>query len=226
MTFTGVSPVLLSSDLGRSIRFYEDELGFTGEQYGDDFAIVSRDGQSIFLARTDTEIVPHWHVVEMMWNAYVRVDDVDDFYAEVQEHGAEIDYSLYDAPHGMREFGVTDPDGHDIAFGQPILRWEPAGMRVRVLAGGETIADTVRANVLYEIGHKPVYYFPDADVRLDLLEPSDHHTHCPRKGDASYRSLPGVQNAVWYYPEPIDAAKFIAGHIAFYPEHVTIEVGG
>jgi hypothetical protein len=24
----------------------------------------------------------------------------------------------YDAPHGFREFGVQDPDGHDIAFGR------------------------------------------------------------------------------------------------------------
>jgi uncharacterized protein (DUF427 family)/predicted enzyme related to lactoylglutathione lyase len=226
VTFTGVSPVLLSSDLEGSLAFYEGGLGFNGDRYADNFAIVSRDGQSIFLALTDTPIVPHWHVVEKMWNAYVRVDDIDAYYQEVQGRGTEIDYSLYDAPHGMREFGVTDPDGHDVAFGQPILRWVPAGMRVRVLAGGETIADSVNANVLYEVGHKPVYYFPDADVRLDLLESSDHHTHCPRKGDASYWSLPGVPNAVWYYPEPIDAARFIAGYVAFYPQHVTIEVGG
>ena len=33
---------------------------------------------------------------------------------------AAIDYTIYDAPHGFREFGVQDPDGHDIAFGQPL----------------------------------------------------------------------------------------------------------
>jgi hypothetical protein len=27
---------------------------------------------------------------------------------------------LYDAPHGFREFGTQDPDGYDIAFGQPL----------------------------------------------------------------------------------------------------------
>jgi hypothetical protein len=41
-------------------------------------------------------------------------------YAEVQERGAGIDYTIYNAPHGFREFGVQDPDGHDIAFGQRI----------------------------------------------------------------------------------------------------------
>jgi hypothetical protein len=38
----------------------------------------------------------------------------------VQGRACPIDYSLYDAPHGFREFGVTDPDGYDIAFGQPL----------------------------------------------------------------------------------------------------------
>ena len=47
-------------------------------------------------------------------------DDVDEIYAELLRRGVSIDYSLYNAPHGFREFGVTDPDGHDIAFGQPI----------------------------------------------------------------------------------------------------------
>jgi uncharacterized glyoxalase superfamily protein PhnB len=116
---TSVSPVLLSSDLDRSIAYYTDKLGFVCEYSSEGFAIVERDDVSIFLALTTAEIVPHWQNVEMMWNVYVRVEDVDAIYAEVQERGCGIDYSLYDAPHGMREFGVQDPDGHDIAFGQP-----------------------------------------------------------------------------------------------------------
>ena len=42
------------------------------------------------------------------------MDDADAIYAEVQARGAGIDYTIYDAPHGFREFGVQDPDGHDI----------------------------------------------------------------------------------------------------------------
>jgi hypothetical protein len=63
-------------------------------------------------------IVPNWHIVDNVWNAYIRVDDVEAIYGEVRERGAGIDYTLYDAPSGFREFGVQDPDGHDIAFGQ------------------------------------------------------------------------------------------------------------
>jgi catechol 2,3-dioxygenase-like lactoylglutathione lyase family enzyme len=121
---TGISPVLLVADLERSVAYYRDRLGFHCATHGDppDFATADRDGQTILLALAEdsSRLVPHWKIVDMMWNVYIRVDDADAIYAEVQERGAEIDYTIYDAPHGFREFGVTDPDGHDIAFGQRI----------------------------------------------------------------------------------------------------------
>ena len=123
-TLTGISPVLLVADLDRSVAFFRDGLGFVCEVFGDppDFAVVRRDEAVILLAlAVDAEIVPNWRIVEKMWDAYIRVDDADAVYAELQERGATIDYTIYDAPHGFREFGVQDPDGHDIAFGQPLM---------------------------------------------------------------------------------------------------------
>jgi predicted enzyme related to lactoylglutathione lyase len=124
MHLTCVSPVLLVADLDRSVAYYGERLGFECEVYGEppDFAAVSRDEVTILLALApeSAHLVPHWHIVENMWNVYIRVDDADAVYAEVQERGAPIDYTIYDAPHGFREFGVQDPDGHDIAFGQPL----------------------------------------------------------------------------------------------------------
>jgi predicted enzyme related to lactoylglutathione lyase len=124
MRLTGVSPVLLVSDLERSVAFYRDLLGFECTLHGDPpgFAVAVRDDAILLLslAPPGAQLVPHWQVVEKMWNAYVRVDDADAIYAEVQERGCSIDYTIYDAPHGFREFGVTDPDGYDIAFGQPL----------------------------------------------------------------------------------------------------------
>jgi uncharacterized protein (DUF427 family) len=57
------------------------------------------------------------------------------------------------------------------------------------MLGGETIADSRRIKLLHEQGHLPVYYFPEEDVRMDLLEAMEHTTHCPFKGDASYWSV-------------------------------------
>jgi catechol 2,3-dioxygenase-like lactoylglutathione lyase family enzyme len=128
-TLTGVSPVLLVSDLDRAVAYYRDRLGFRCEVFGEppDFATAARDDATILLALCSdaAQIVPNWRIVDKIWDAYVRVDDVDAVYAEIRTRGAGIDYTIYDAPSGFREFGVQDPDGHDIAFGQPPGRSGP-----------------------------------------------------------------------------------------------------
>jgi uncharacterized protein (DUF427 family) len=64
------------------------------------------------------------------------------------------------------------------------------------------------------------HYFPAEAVSQEHLRPSEHHTVCPWKGTASYYDVvAGDQvnpNAAWYYPTPKDAAKEIAGRIAFW----------
>jgi uncharacterized protein (DUF427 family) len=100
------------------------------------------------------------------------------------------------------------------------LYLEPTPKRIRVEVGGVTIADSRRAMMLHEGGQQPIYYFPAEDVRADALEPSDRHTHCPKKGEASYYTLRAggevVENGAWYYSDPLPGAPPIAGLIAFY----------
>ncbi len=101
-----------------------------------------------------------------------------------------------------------------------VLFWNPVPQRIRGVFAGETVVDSERAHLLHESGHIPVYYFPEEDVRGDLLDSSGTHTHCPHKGEASYRTLRvGERTAVdalWTYPEPIEDAAFLRGHVAFY----------
>jgi uncharacterized protein (DUF427 family) len=63
-------------------------------------------------------------------------------------------------------------------------------------------------------------YFPMSAVQQQYLEPSSTETICPWKGTANYFSLvvDGATNrdAVWTYRAPKDAAKQIAGHVAFW----------
>ena len=63
-------------------------------------------------------------------------------------------------------------------------------------------------------------YFPVTSVKPEFLEPSSTKTRCSWKGTASYYNLSvdGKKNndAVWYYPEPKDAAKEISGYLAFW----------
>lgn len=105
------------------------------------------------------------------------------------------------------------------------MRTRASNSRVTVRLGGEVIADSVDAVVLEEAGHAPVYYLPRKDVRMERLERSEHRTHCPHKGDASYFSLVnGPKDAVWSYEAPLEAAAAIKERLAFYPHEVTIDV--
>jgi uncharacterized protein (DUF427 family) len=100
------------------------------------------------------------------------------------------------------------------------VRTEPNRRRVRVFFGGEAVADSSATLYLFETGHLPVYYFPRAGVRFDLLEPTSEKSHCPYKGDASYYTVVAggrrYENAVWAYPEPIESVPELADYVAFY----------
>ena len=96
--------------------------------------------------------------------------------------------------------------------------------RVRVVFGGQLIADTTRALTLRETGYAPVHYIPRADVTMSLLKPTAHASHCPYKGDANYFSISAegrtADNAVWSYERPFPTMAEIAGYLAFYPTRV------
>jgi uncharacterized protein (DUF427 family) len=100
----------------------------------------------------------------------------------------------------------------------------PNPKRVRVMLGGKVIADTRRALTLREASLPPVQYIPREDADLSLLNRTDHATHCPYKGDASYFTISAgdrtAENAVWSYEQPFAAMAAIAGRLAFYPERV------
>ena len=119
-------------------------------------------------------------------------------------------------PSGQFNVRLEAPNG--------VLYFEAIPHRIRAVLAGEVVLDSRRVHLLHESGHLPVYYFPDEDLNAELLEPSDRATHCPRKGDASYRSLRvgdrRVPDAVWSYREPFAQASFLAGFSALYWEAV------
>jgi uncharacterized protein (DUF427 family) len=98
--------------------------------------------------------------------------------------------------------------------------------RVTVTFNGVTIADTRMARTLREASYPPVQYIPRDDVQMTHLERTQHHTHCPYKGEASYYTIVAgdmrADNAVWTYEQPKPAAREVGGYVAFYPNKVTI----
>ena len=100
----------------------------------------------------------------------------------------------------------------------------PVADAVKVVFNGVVVAESRRALVLHEGSYPPVHYIPSADVRMEHLSRTAHHSHCPHKGDAFYWTLTvgglSVENAVWSYQEPIEAVAAIKGHMAFYADKV------
>ena len=86
---------------------------------------------------------------------------------------------------------------------------------MQAIWNGEIIAESADT-VVVEGNH----YFPVESVNMAFMKPSDTHTSCPWKGEASYYSIEvdGKLNidAAWYYPGPKEAASNIQGRVAFW----------
>ena len=97
---------------------------------------------------------------------------------------------------------------------------EPTRRQVRGTLAGVTVVDSVNAMLMLEQGLVPVYYFPRDDVKMELLTPTDQHSHCPHKGDATYWSVScagrSVDNGVWAYPTPQEHLAPLSDLVAFY----------
>jgi uncharacterized protein (DUF427 family) len=105
----------------------------------------------------------------------------------------------------------------------------PVTDRVTVAAGSTVLGISERALELREGSYPPVIYVPREDIDMDRLARTDHATSCPWKGKASYYSIKGdfgmLANAVWSYEDPKADVAGIAGHLAFYPDRVTVTRG-
>lgn len=106
----------------------------------------------------------------------------------------------------------------------------PSSRSVRVEVDGVTIAETDHPWLLFETGLPTRYYFRPEDVRMELLTPTDSHTRCPYKGEASYWSVTVHEathpDLVWGYPDPIPECPKLKGLLAFYNEKVDTFVDG
>jgi uncharacterized protein (DUF427 family) len=100
--------------------------------------------------------------------------------------------------------------------------WHPHSRRLRVELGGQTVIDTRAARLLYETGIRARLYVPLADVRQDLIEPSELTSYCPFKGTASYRTVRVgdrvAKDALWVYDAPNRETHWLDGYAGVYEE--------
>ncbi len=123
-----IVPVIRTSNLDRSVRFYTEVLAFEwrwpdeqAAELGNGVACLVREGAELQLSR---------HAGDSVFGAVSRifVDDVDAQYRLFRARGLDttlrpdspVHTSPVDQTWGLREFAVTDPDGNGLCFCAPL----------------------------------------------------------------------------------------------------------
>lgn len=116
MKFLAIAPALPSLDMQASIAFYRDVLGCTIQTYQDDsYAVVSRNGMALHLWTCSDPDIP------AASGCWITIDDAQHLYEACAKAGVIHPRAHIEAkPYGMLEFGVLDPSGNLIRFGQQI----------------------------------------------------------------------------------------------------------
>lgn len=129
-TFEGVTPNLVVADLGKSLAFYRDVLGFELDMHVPEqppyvFAAVKRGGAQVFLNDIAAVREGFPALADRARGGgntmYVKMTGVE-AYHEALKDKVTIVVPFVRQPYGMMEFGIEDPDGYVIFFaeeGQP-----------------------------------------------------------------------------------------------------------
>jgi uncharacterized protein (DUF427 family) len=132
-----------------------------------------------------------------------------------------LDFGAFDTWYEEDELNVSHPR-------DPFHRIEivHSSRPVRVELDGQLLAESTRPYLLFESMLPVRYYLPAEDVARELLEPSDTHTACAYKGQASYLSLPDAPDIAWTYTAPLREAAEVKDRIAFFNERVDLVIEG
>ena len=116
--FTGSAFVLAVHDLARYARHYQDVMGFRDLGVAaPGWCFLERDAIRIHIGECPGAIAPT-ALGDHSFFAYIYVDDVDAYHAEIAARGADIMQVPQDKPWRLREMPVRTIDGHRIMFAQ------------------------------------------------------------------------------------------------------------
>jgi uncharacterized glyoxalase superfamily protein PhnB len=127
-TFSSVTPNLIVNDVAASTAFYTTVLGFTIKETVPDaapfvFVWLERDGVQVFLNARAAVAADYPGAADRPAGGtatlFFGITDVDGLHAAVSPH-APVVMPLKTQFYGMREFAVTDPDGHILIFAERV----------------------------------------------------------------------------------------------------------
>src|SRR5262245_54192940 len=116
-------PLLRVADVARSMAWYREILGMTGDPFPSqpphEFAILRQGEAEIMLRRGAPTAGGHPRQYD--WDVYLRVENkrFRDVYAAFKARGI-VSRRLERMFYGLAEFEITDPDGYVICLGQKL----------------------------------------------------------------------------------------------------------
>jgi len=92
------------------------------------------------------------------------------------------------------------------------VRVESSERRVRVMLGGEIVADTSNPLLVWEVPYYPTYYLPEADVKTELFVETGETRRSPSRGEATQYVVKAgnAEGAAYSFHDP--KIPEIAGH--------------
>jgi uncharacterized glyoxalase superfamily protein PhnB len=126
LRFYHTVPVFLVDDIKAATEYYRDRLGFTIEfLYGEPptYASVCRDDVSINFSTSNPPGRRNGMAGAGPGNGtdvYVIVGAIDELYEELKSRNIKLVHDIASYDYGMREFGIEDPNGYRLLFGQEV----------------------------------------------------------------------------------------------------------
>jgi len=119
MKLQAIKPMLYTKQVKETVEFYTSVLGFTCENYLDDWswAVLSRDEIEIMAAYPNAHL-PFERPL-FTGSFYIMTDEAEVFWNEIKDN-VKVCYELETFDYGMKEFAIYDNNGYLLQFGQPV----------------------------------------------------------------------------------------------------------
>jgi uncharacterized protein (DUF427 family) len=111
-----------------------------------------------------------------------------------------------------RSGGSPSANGSARSERRGLVRVERGAKRVRAYLGGAVVVDSIAPLLVWEVPYYPTYYFPESDVRAELVADGGVDLHSPSRGDAKTLSVLTAGSraagaAARYEDSPIDELR-------------------
>ncbi|MEM7180798.1 MAG: VOC family protein [Spirochaetota bacterium] len=112
--------VLAVPDLQASANYYEEKLGFSIHEIGDDGWRMYKLDTCCIMAGHCPDALPVKDLGDHSYFAYIVLNDIDAYYEKLRAAQVELIKEIATEPWQMREFGIRTLDGHRIMFGMDV----------------------------------------------------------------------------------------------------------